>query len=179
MTAVHPHWTVSEDLFNSAHYVYLYCPHRGKLVCSQVCHTYLGLVQTASPKYIFWHIQIDFRKSGHQKTTWNSIFANRIQATFGGGLKCDSNLISTDASKSGRSGGSNRISKCPLCHSQRDTQQQQQHQIQSDGIAWEWLSRIHAATSRVVWRTIDTEIKPMMDLHFSCFRVGNPRHQRT
>ena len=35
-----------------------------------------------------------------------SFFANQIQTTFGGGLKCDSNQIFTDASQSGRSGRS-------------------------------------------------------------------------
>ncbi len=62
-----------------------------------------------------WHSDInclkncssDFRKSGQQKTKWNVFFANRIQATLGGGLKCDSNQISADASQS-------QISKCLL-----------------------------------------------------------------
>lgn len=44
-----------------------------------------------SPK--FWPIQIGFM-SQQQKNTWNYLFANRIQATFGGGLKWDSNQIS-------------------------------------------------------------------------------------
>lgn len=59
------------------------------------------------PKCDFWHIQIDFWKSGRQKkNTWNPIFANAKSD-----LKCDSNRISTDESQSGCSGHSNQISK--------------------------------------------------------------------
>ncbi len=49
--------------------------------------------------------------AGQQKNTWNAIFTNRIQTTFGDGLKYDSNWISTNASQSGCSGRSYRISK--------------------------------------------------------------------
>ncbi len=87
----------------------------------------------------FWHIQIDFRKSGQQ-----IFFANQIQATFGGGLKCNSNGITADAWRR------EWTSKCFSRHSQHDTQRQRQ--IQSDGGASERLSRIHAATSRAVCR---------------------------
>lgn len=31
------------------------------------------------PKSVFWHIQIDFTKSGEHKTTWNAIFVNWLQ----------------------------------------------------------------------------------------------------
>ncbi len=43
-------------------------------------------------------IRIGFRKSGQLKTTWMAIFANQIQTTWRGGLKCDSNPICTDVS---------------------------------------------------------------------------------
>ncbi len=57
---------------------------------------------------------------------------------------------------------------------------QRQHKIQSDGSASEWLSRIHAATGRVVWEEkTENNHNLMTDLHFSCFCVGKPRHQRT
>lgn len=44
------------------------------------------------------HTQIDFRKSGQQKTTWNAIFANHIRTAFGGCLKSDH--ISTEVPQS-------------------------------------------------------------------------------
>ena len=39
-----------------------------------------------------------------KKNTWSPVFVDRIQTTFGGGLKCDSNGISADAPHSGCSG---------------------------------------------------------------------------
>ncbi len=76
---------------------------------------------------------------------------NWIQAIFGGGLKCDSKSDFYRCISVKPCGRSNWISKCLSPHSQRGTQRQRQ--IQSDGSASEWLSRIHAATSRMVWKT--------------------------
>lgn len=53
------------------------------------------------------HIQIKIdRKSEEQKKKheMQKKFANRIQTTFEGGLRCDFNQVSTDASQFGRSG---------------------------------------------------------------------------
>lgn len=58
--------------------------------------------------------QIDFRKSGQQKPHEMRFFANGIQNTFWGGLNCDTNWISTDATQSGCSGW---ISNCLLISS--------------------------------------------------------------
>ncbi len=51
------------------------------------------------------YIQINFRKSNT-----HNIFVNQIWTLWGGGLKCDSNLISTDASQSGCSDYTDQIS---------------------------------------------------------------------
>lgn len=71
---------------------------------------------------------------------------NTFNAIFALVWKCNSNQISTKVLQSGRSGHSNGISKCLLCHSTVSTTQWR-HQIQSDGSASEWLSRFYAATS--------------------------------
>ncbi len=51
------------------------------------------------------YIQIDFRKSNT-----HNIFVNQIWTLWGGGLKSDSNMISTDASQSGCSDYTDQIS---------------------------------------------------------------------
>lgn len=43
---------------------------------------------------------------------WNEIFSNEIQTTLGGGLYCDSNLISTDASQSASLAAHNGFRRC-------------------------------------------------------------------
>lgn len=90
----------------------------------------LDLVQTASPNNFF----LAYPDSSE---VWTAKKPNWIQATFRGGLKCDSNIISIDVSQSGCSGHSNRISKCHLHHLQRDMHcdTQRRHEIQSHGRA--------------------------------------------
>ncbi len=88
--------------------------------CSRFWLLSLRLCWDCQPISVFWHVQIVSRLIFRKKGLWNAIFANRIQAAFGVGMKRDSNRIYTDASQSGCSGHSNRISKCLLRHSQND-----------------------------------------------------------
>lgn len=85
------------------------------------------------PKYIFVISRLSSGSLDSKKqNTWN---ANHIQTTFGGGLKCNSNRISTDVSQSGRCGRSYRVVSFSLL----ELYTRRWHKIQRDRSAPERL----------------------------------------
>ena len=125
---LHPSWySMSHGLdvqhalqmmaFAGALYSYFIFLGNGYIIAGCTNRTWISwllrLWSDLQPKSDLWLIQnvsrLIFESLDSKKKTWNTFFANRIQTTFGGGLKCDSNRISTDASLSGRSDHWNRI----------------------------------------------------------------------